>query len=138
MLDHYEVDQLVNKIQKNKKVSPKDLADVIDCLQHYAELSAIVDYWKFGYEKKPTKDKKAIGFDHILKSFEDKEELDMEEGWKKNTNKALKDVVLAKCDEREKAGFDHLNDSDIMDILEECQRKGIKYTRQDLEELGLR
>ena len=39
MLYHYEVDQLVNKIQKNKKVAPKDLADVIDCLQHYAELS---------------------------------------------------------------------------------------------------
>lgn len=138
MLDHYEVDQLVNKIQKNKKVSTKDLIDVLDCLQHYAELSTIVDYWKFGYGKNPTKDKKAIGFDQILKSFENTEELDMEEGWKKNTNTALKDVILAKCDEREKAGFDHLNDSDIIDILEECQRKGIKYTRQDLEELGLR
>lgn len=137
MLDHFEVDQLVNKIQKNKKVSPKDLADVIDCLQHYATVSTIVDYCRFEYGKNPTKDKKAVGFDLILKSFEDKEELDLEEGWKKNTNKALKNVVLAKCDEREKAGFDHLNDSDIMDILEECDRKHIKYTRQDLEELGL-
>jgi hypothetical protein len=138
MLDHNEVDLLVNKIQKNNKVAPKDVADVLDCLQHYAELSTIVDYWKFGYAKNPTKNNKATGFDHILMSFENKENKDMEEGWKKNTNTALKKVVIAKCDEREKAGFDHLNDSDIMDILEECQRKGIKYTRQDLEELGLR
>lgn len=51
--------------------------------------------------------------------------------------KDLKDIILAKCDEREQAGYDHLTDSDIMDILEECERKNILVTRKELEQLGL-
>ncbi len=49
----------------------------------------------------------------------------------------LKEIVLKKCNEREQAGFDTLHDSDIMDILEECEREGIKVTREDLKKLGL-
>lgn len=49
----------------------------------------------------------------------------------------LKDIILAKCNEREQAGYDHLNDSDIMDILEECERKNIPVTRKELEQLGI-
>ena len=51
--------------------------------------------------------------------------------------KELKDIILAKCDERERMGFDHLNDSDIMDILEECERKNILVTRKEIEQLGV-
>ncbi len=51
--------------------------------------------------------------------------------------KELKDVILAKCDERERMGFDHLNDSDVMDILEECERKNIPVTRKEIEQLGM-
>lgn len=38
-----------------------------------------------------------------------------------------------------KCVFDHLNDSDIMDILEECARKNIPIpiTRKELEQLGM-
>ena len=50
--------------------------------------------------------------------------------------KELKDIILAKCDERERMGFDHLTDSDIMSILEECERKGIPVTRKEIEQLG--
>ncbi|WP_156092990.1 hypothetical protein [Lachnospira multipara] len=52
-------------------------------------------------------------------------------------NKELKDIVLAKCNERENQGYDSLRDSDIMDILEECERKQIKITRKELEQLGM-
>ncbi len=51
--------------------------------------------------------------------------------------KELKDIILAKCDERERMGFGHLNDSDIMDILEECERKNIPVTRKEIEQLGI-
>ena len=51
--------------------------------------------------------------------------------------KELKEIILAKCDEREKAGYDSLTDSDIMDILDECKRKGIFVSRKELEMLGL-
>ncbi len=49
----------------------------------------------------------------------------------------LKSIILAKCDERERLGYDHLNDSDIMSILEECERKNIPVTRKEIEQLGV-
>ena len=52
-------------------------------------------------------------------------------------NKELKEIILNKCYELEHQGYDHLNDSDIMDILEECERKNIPVTRKDLEQLGV-
>jgi hypothetical protein len=51
--------------------------------------------------------------------------------------KELKEIILNKCNEREQSGYDHLTDSDIMDILEECERRSIQVTRQELEALGL-
>lgn len=51
--------------------------------------------------------------------------------------KELKDIILAKCDECEQRGSDHLNDSDIMSILEECERKNIDVTREEIEQLGM-
>ncbi len=51
--------------------------------------------------------------------------------------KELKDIILAKCDEQERMGFNHLNDSDIMSILEECERKNIPATRKEIEQLGM-
>lgn len=51
--------------------------------------------------------------------------------------KELANIILAKCDERERKGYDHLNDSDIMDIIEECERKGIPVTRKEIEALGM-
>ena len=52
-------------------------------------------------------------------------------------NRDLVLIVLEKCNEREKAGYDTLTDSDVMDILEECERIGVNATRQDLKELGI-
>ncbi len=51
--------------------------------------------------------------------------------------KEFKDIILAKCDERERMGFDHLNNSDIMNILKECERKNIPVTRKEIEQLGM-
>ncbi len=51
--------------------------------------------------------------------------------------KELRDIIIAKCDERERMGFDHLNDSDITSILEECERKNIPVTRKEIEQLGM-
>ena len=51
--------------------------------------------------------------------------------------KDIKDIILAKCDERERLGYDHLNDSDVTDIIEECKRKNIPVTRKELEQLGM-
>lgn len=50
--------------------------------------------------------------------------------------KLIKEIVLKKCEERESAGFEELHDSDIMDILDECERNNIKVTRKDLHVLG--
>lgn len=53
------------------------------------------------------------------------------------TNKELIDIILTKYEKRERMGYDHLNDSDIMDILEECERRNITITREELEQLGM-
>ena len=52
--------------------------------------------------------------------------------------KELKDIILTKCDECERNGFGYLNDSDVMDILEECERRNIFVTRKELEQLGMK
>jgi len=52
--------------------------------------------------------------------------------------KELKDIILTKCDECERNGFDYLDDSDIMDILEECERRNIFITRKEIEQLGMK
>ena len=41
--------------------------------------------------------------------------------------------LLNKCDEREQNGYDNLNDSDIMDILKECERCGQTLTCKEIE-----
>lgn len=65
-----------------------------------------------------------------------KEEILKENVLRENDEK-LKKIILAKCDEREREGYDHLTDSDIMDIIEECQRKRIEVTREKLKALGI-
>lgn len=44
-----------------------------------------------------------------------------------------KQILLNKYDEREQNGYDHLNDSDIIDILEECERCGQPLSRKEIE-----
>lgn len=46
-------------------------------------------------------------------------------------------IILAKCDERKKAGYDSLTDSDIMDIFDECELQGISVTRKELKSMGI-
>lgn len=57
------------------------------------------------------------------------------QGYSDAMNEVRKAVFLAKCDERESKGYDHLNDSDIMDIIEECERLGIEITRKYIDEI---
>lgn len=49
----------------------------------------------------------------------------------------IKKAVLQKCEDREKHGYKNLTDSNIMDIIEDCERKGVRMTRKDLECLGM-
>lgn len=51
--------------------------------------------------------------------------------------KELKEIVIAKCDEVEKRGYDFLTDSDVLDIIDECKEKGIPVTRKELAVLGM-
>ena len=44
---------------------------------------------------------------------------------------------MEKVIEREKAGYESLYDSDVMDIMDECKRRGVPFTRQDLIDAGL-
>lgn len=46
-----------------------------------------------------------------------------------------KQIILNKCDERKRDGYDHLNDSDIMDILEECERCNQPLSRKEIESI---
>ena len=46
-----------------------------------------------------------------------------------------KTIIIDKCDERENQGYDHLNDSDIMDILEECQKLNIDISRAYIDKI---
>lgn len=48
------------------------------------------------------------------------------------------DIIYEKVREREQSGYDCLCDSDIKDILDECDRRGIPVTRTELELMGLR
>ena len=65
-----------------------------------------------------------------------KEEILRENVLRENDEK-IKKIILAKCDEREREGYDYLTDSDIMDIIEECERKKLDVTRIKLKELGI-
>lgn len=49
--------------------------------------------------------------------------------------KELKDIILAKCDEREARGYDYLTDSDILDILLECEKKNIRVIYSEIAAL---
>lgn len=51
--------------------------------------------------------------------------------------KELAQIIMAKIDEREKLGYDTLTDSDVMDIIDECNEKGIPCTRTELIEAGI-
>lgn len=44
-----------------------------------------------------------------------------------------KQILLNKCNEREQNGYDHLNNSDIMDILKECERCGQPLSCKEIE-----
>lgn len=55
----------------------------------------------------------------------------------RENDEEIKKIILAKCDEQEREGYDHLTDSDIMDIIEECERRGIEITREKLKEFGI-
>ena len=44
-------------------------------------------------------------------------------------------IIMEKVNECEKAGKYCLHDSDILDILEECKRKGLPITRRELDSL---
>lgn len=46
-----------------------------------------------------------------------------------------KQIILNKCNEREQFGYDYLNDSDIMDILEECERCGQPISRKEINSI---
>lgn len=46
-----------------------------------------------------------------------------------------KQIILNKCNEREQSEYDHLNDSDIMDILEECERCGQPISRKEINSI---
>lgn len=48
----------------------------------------------------------------------------------------VKNVILERCNYKESLGIQSLYDSDITDIMEECERKGIKVRRRDIEALG--
>lgn len=65
-----------------------------------------------------------------------KEEILRENVLRENDEK-IKKIILAKCNEREREGYDSLTDSDIMDIIEECERRGIEVTREKLKEFGI-
>ena len=50
-------------------------------------------------------------------------------------NALRKCIILDKCDERESRGYDTLNDSDVMDILEECERLDVEISREYINKL---
>lgn len=54
-----------------------------------------------------------------------------------NHDHKLSQIVMAKVNERERMGYDHLQESDVTAILEECERKNILVTKNDLINMGL-
>lgn len=50
-------------------------------------------------------------------------------------NNILQIILMAKCDERQRQGCDHLTDSDLMDLMEECRNAEIPIKRCDLESI---
>lgn len=53
----------------------------------------------------------------------------------KKRKEKIKSIILSKCNERDIAGYDSLNDSDIMDILEKCERNRVKMSREEIRKL---
>ena len=51
--------------------------------------------------------------------------------------KELKQLILSKCEENEKLGFNYLTDSDVDDIIEEAEIWGIPCGRKELTEAGI-
>ena len=50
-------------------------------------------------------------------------------------NNRLKILLMAKCDEKQRRNSDHLTDSDLMDLMEECRNADIPIKRCDLESI---
>lgn len=50
--------------------------------------------------------------------------------------KLIKQIILDKCEEREKLGYETLQDSDIMDILDNLRERGITLTKEEMKNLG--
>ena len=48
----------------------------------------------------------------------------------------IKQVILKKCEEREISGYTTLQDSDIMDILDELKEQGVTLTKEEMQNLG--
>lgn len=51
-------------------------------------------------------------------------------------NKIQADIIQKHCDKNEKRGCQYLYDSDIMDIIEECQEAGCPIHRKEIEALA--
>lgn len=54
----------------------------------------------------------------------------------KTRGQIIKQTILAKCDEREIQGYQHLTDSDVTEILEILSSHGIELTRKEMIALG--
>ena len=51
-------------------------------------------------------------------------------------NKIQADIILKHCNKNEKRGCQYLHDSDIMDIMEECEMAGYPIHRKEIEALA--
>ena len=49
----------------------------------------------------------------------------------------FKDTIFKKIEERESAGYTSLTDSDVMDILDACERNNIELSRKKLKRFGV-
>lgn len=56
-------------------------------------------------------------------------------GVKTMINDIQREIILQKCQEREAAGYQTIHDSDIHDIIEECQRRGVPLSRKEFDAL---
>lgn len=50
----------------------------------------------------------------------------------------IRKIILGKLDEEEQRGRESLNDSDIDDIIEECERQGVPMTYDEMVKVGFR
>lgn len=113
-------DEFLSMLENRHNIVDFREYDCWDCISHDQIMDEFKTYLTWGLD----------AVDH----FDDKDAFPVPYLTDEQNNR-LKIVLMAKCDEKQRQGCEHLTDSDLMDLMEECRNADIPIKRCDLESI---